>query len=357
MKKEHGGNVYKVSRETGMDIKDIIDFSANINPLGIPASGKKAIEESIEGLVNYPDPDYIDFRKAIGRLHDLDYASVVPGNGAIDSLFAAVEAVQPKKVLVSVPSFVEYEKAVEKSGAEYVPSYRLEDEAYTFNVDRFINDMKTDIDLGVICNPNNPTGDIIGPEDIEKILKHCQSIGAYLLVDEAFMEFAERLGQETCIGLTEKYKGLIVSRSLTKYYAVPGLRCGYLITKDVNILEKLLSKAQPWKLNHLADRFSQSVVFDEAYNSQTGAWFREENSSLKKALDSIPGLKVNDSYANYLFFKYEGGADMAKSLLERGIMIRTCHNYDGMGENYFRVAIKDKASNEKLIMALKQICE
>ena len=357
MKKEHGGNVYKVSRETGVGIEELLDFSANINPLGIPDSGRKAIENSIEGLVNYPDPDYIDFRKALGKLHGLDYTSIVPGNGAIDSLFAAVEAVRPKKVLVSVPSFVEYEKAAEKSGAEYVPSYRLEKEAYTFNVDRFIEDIGPDIDLAVVCNPNNPTGDIVSNQDIEKILHHCQEVGAYLLVDEAFMEFAEHLGQESCIRLVEKYKALIVSRSLTKYYAVPGLRCGYLISTDTIILERLFNHAQPWKLNHLADRFSQSVILDEVYNTRTGEWFREENPRLKKALDSIPGLKVNESYANYLFFKYNGQEDLVESLLEKGIMIRTCHNYDGMGQSYFRVAVKDKVSNEWLIKALEEICE
>lgn len=357
MKKEHGGNVYKVSRETGIDICEIIDFSANINPLGIPASGKKAIEESIEGLVNYPDPDYIDFRKAVGKRHGLSYKNIVPGNGAIDSLFSAMEAVRPKKVLVSVPSFVEYEKAAEKSGAEYVPSYRREDEAYTFNVNRFIEDIKEDIDLAVICNPNNPTGDIVQTQDIERILKHCQSVGAYLLIDEAFMEFAEHMGQVTCIGLIDKYKALIVSRSLTKYYAVPGLRSGYLISSDDTILNRLLNEAQPWKLNHLADAFSQRVIFDQAYDMETGKWFREENPRLKKALDSIRGLKVNESYSNYLFFKYDGQADIVKDLLNKGIMIRTCHNYDGMGDNYFRVAVKDKDSNEKLIAALEEICE
>jgi len=354
MIKEHGGNVYKISRENNIKIEDIIDFSANINPLGVPESGQKAILDAINGLVNYPDPDYMDFRKAIADHHGLSYECIVPGNGAIDSLFSAVAAVNPNKVLVSVPSFVEYEKAVKKSGAEYIPAYRDEEENYALNIEKFISEIHNDIDLVIICNPNNPTGDLVTFDDMVKILNKCKANGTYLLVDEAFMEFAEHFGAKSLDCLIDQYSNLIVSRSLTKYYAVPGLRAGYLIVSDEAIQTNLLTRAEPWKLNYLADQFTQAVLQDENYVHATEKWIVEENKSLYKGLQAIKGIEPVESYANYIFFKcfYP---NLKEALLEKSIMIRTCHNYDGMHDNYYRVAVKDKKSNDTLIRVLDEI--
>lgn len=357
MKKEHGGNVYKISRETGMDITDIIDFSANINPLGIPESGKDAIINGISGLVNYPDPEYIEFRKAVGKHHDIDYRRIVPGNGAIDSLFAAVAAVRPNKVLVSVPSFVEYEKAVEKAGAEYIPSYRLEENGYGFNTGRFIDDISEEIDLAVLCNPNNPTGDLVSFDDIVLILEKCRKTKTYLLLDEAFMEFAEHFGARSAVELIPSYPELIVSRSLTKYFAVPGLRAGYLVVGSGEVRDRLLDTAEPWKLNYLADKFCQQVLVDKVYSLQTENWILAENEKLYIALNEIEHLSASRSYANYIFLKYIGEANLKEALLGKGIMIRSCDNYDGIGQSYYRVAVKDSDSNKKLIDALTEICK
>ena len=353
--KEHGGNVYKVSRETGLDISDIIDFSANINPLGVPESGKQALVESIEGLVNYPDPDYVEFCKAVGAHHDVDYRRVIPGNGAIDSLYSAVAAVEPKKVLVSVPSFVEYERAVNKVGAEYIPSYRDEEDKYIFNTEKFIEDITHDIDLAIICNPNNPTGDLVAKDDIVKILEKCRKCGSHLLLDEAFMEFAELLDAESSVDLIGCYPELIISRSLTKFYAVPGLRSGYLIVGNGVIRDRIKNASEPWKLNHFADVFSRTVLLDEEYIKATKEWLTQENQKLFIELSKIEWLEVNESYANYIFFKCKKDIDLKNELMKSGIMIRSCTNFDGMGSNRYRVAVKDEKSNNKLLESLRVV--
>ncbi len=353
MIKEHGGNVYKVSRETGIPVEDIIDFSANINPLGVPKTGRVAIENAIDGLINYPDPEYVEFRKAVAQHHGVDYELIVPGNGAIDSLFTAVAATNPKSVLVSVPSFVEYEKAVEKIGAKYVAAYRNEENAYVFNVDDFISQINEEIDLVVLCNPNNPSGDLVAVQDIERILQTCRKFKAFFLLDEAFMEFAELLGGQSSIPLLKKYPELIVSRSLTKFFAVPGLRSGYLIVGDQAVRDHIRNISEPWKLNHFADMFSRAVVTDSEYLENTKEWLLSENSKLLDRLSEIDWIKVNKSYANYLFFKCLKDIDLKSELIKHGIMIRSCHNYDGIQSGYYRVAVKDAASNEKLIEALK----
>lgn len=355
MKKEHGGNVYKISRDTGLNINDIIDFSANINPLGVPDSGRKAILDSIDGLINYPDPDYIEFRKAIAKHHKIDFENIVPGNGAIDSLFSAVAAVMPNKVLVSVPSFVEYEKAVEKAGAVYVPSYRGESDAYRFNTDGFIDDINEDVDLVVLCNPNNPTGDYVSKDDILRILKRCREVSAHFLLDEAFMEFAEHFGAESAIPYVADYPELIVSRSLTKYFAVPGLRAGYLVVGSDVIRDRLVGGAEPWKLNHFADHFTRSVIEDEQYCKDTEMWLRKENKELYEALKGISDLEVHESYANYLFLRCLKLDDLKDRMLMKGIAIRSCDNYDGIGQGYYRVAVKDSDSNRKLVDAFKDV--
>ncbi len=355
MIKEHGGNIYKISRERGYSIDQIIDFSANINPVGIPESGRMAIVSAIDSLVNYPDPDYIDFKEAVAKHHDLSPAYVFPGNGAIDSLYSAVMAANPKRVLVSVPSFVEYEKAIEKAGAQYTPVYRSESEGYKFEISTLLDALEPSVDLVVICNPNNPTGDLINHSDIVRILDKCKAVGAVLLLDEAFMEFAEHLGAVSAIELITKYENLIISRSLTKYYAVPGLRAGYLLTSNEQILRRLGEQGEPWKLNTLADEFSRAVLKDQAYVRATQAWIEHEGVKLLGALNQFNEIKAYESYGNYIFIKWSGEGELREILLNRGIAIRTCNNYDGIGRGYYRIAVKDECSNNKLIEVLKEL--
>ncbi len=355
MIKEHGGNIYKISRDYGYALDDILDFSANINPLGVPEKGRAAIAASVDSLVNYPDPDYYDFCTAVAKHHNLDASMVFPGNGAIDSLYSAVRAASPEKVLVSVPSFVEYEKAVAKADALYVPAYRKEEGGYRFDVETFLEQITEDVDLAILCNPNNPTGDLVSRASILRILEKCRSVGAYLLLDEAFMEFAEHLGAESSVDLLASHKELIVSRSLTKYYAVPGLRAGYLLVSDARIMDALRSNAEPWKLNALADAFSRAVLTDKAYDKATGEWIRTESAQLLSALNAFEDISAYATYGNYIFFRFAGNLDLKKEMLGRGIAIRSCDNYDGIGKGYYRVAVKDKTSNGTLIEILGEV--
>ena len=379
----HGGNIYKVFREK--NIKEILDYSSNINPYGIPESLKKRITENLEVLERYPDPDYVELRQKLANLNKVNLSDIILGNGATEIIFLFMKVINPKKILIVSPTFGEYERAVKateisgdtvdlscsngdnknienkKIEIEYFELKESDD--FKLNIGNLKNELENKYDLLIICNPNNPTGKFLKLAQTEEILKECNKYDTKLFIDEAFIEFLSDGMKESIINTEENKKNLFVTRAFTKFFAIPGLRLGYGMYFDKELEQKISEKKEPWSVNNIAEMAGLTVLDDTEYIGKTLKWITEEKIYMYEKLNEISGIKVYETEVNFITGKideklFSEGLNvkvLREKMLEQGILIRDASNFNFLDERFFRLAIKDRASNERVIEAMKEI--
>ena len=379
----HGGNIYKVFREK--NIKEILDYSSNINPYGIPESLKKRITENLEVLERYPDPDYVELRQKLANLNKVNLSDIILGNGATEIIFLFKKVINPKKILIVSPTFGEYERAVKateisgdtvdlscsngdnknienkKIEIEYFELKESDD--FKLNIENLKNELENKYDLLIICNPNNPTGKFLKLAQTEEILKECNKYDTKLFIDEAFIEFLSDGMKESIINTEENKKNLFVTRAFTKFFAIPGLRLGYGMYFDKELEQKISEKKEPWSVNNIAEMAGLTVLDDTEYIGKTLKWITEEKIYMYEKLNEISGIKVYETEVNFITGKideklFSEGLNvkvLREKMLEQGILIRDASNFNFLDERFFRLAIKDRASNERVIEAMKEI--
>ena len=349
-KAAHGGNIYKKARELGIAEAAILDFSANLSPLGIPNGVKQSMIDGIEGLIHYPDPDCALLTEAIADFDKVKVSQVLCGNGGADLLFRLSLALKPKKALLPVPTFVEYEEALKSVDTEVEHFYLEQD----FKVkDNILDAMKEEHDFLVICNPNNPTGLLVERELLLRILDKAKMLGITVLVDECFLEIYPGEKEYTLKEYLEQYSNLIILKSFTKMYAIPGVRLGYVLSGNEGLLQKMKACGQAWSVSHIAQAAGVAALKEMDYRKQTIDLIEKENAFMKARLSKLP-IQLYDGVANYLFFRVPGVEDLDKKLENHGIMIRNCSNYVNLGNDYFRVAVRSREDNLKLIYAMEE---
>lgn len=362
----HGGNIYKIFREKNID--KILDYSSNINPYGLPENLKKEIFEKLFVLERYPDPDYIELREKIAEKNNLNIENIIVGNGATEIIFLFMKILSPKKVLIVSPTFGEYERAIKASTLANdnleINYFELKEaENFVLNIKNLETELENNYDLLILCNPNNPTGQFLKLKKLEEILKICEQKNTKLFVDEAFVEFVEDWENESIINSKEKKENLFVIRAFTKFFAIPGLRLGYGICFNNNLLKKMLEKKEPWSVNNIADLAGKTVLDDENYIQKTKEWIKDQKKYMYENLNKIEGLRAYKTEVNFILLKIEDnllekGLDvknLRKKMLEKGILIRDASNFIYLNKYYFRLAIKDKLNNEKVIETLTSI--
>ena len=379
----HGGNIYKIFREK--NIKEILDYSSNINPYGIPESLKKRITENLEILERYPDPDYVELRQKLSNLNKVNLSDIILGNGATEIIFLFMKVINPKKILIVSPTFGEYERAVKateisgdtvslsssngdnknienkKIEIEYFELKESDD--FKLNIGNLKNELENKYDLLIICNPNNPTGKFLKLAQTEEILKECNKYDTKLFIDEAFIEFLADGMKESIINTEENKKNLFVTRAFTKFFAIPGLRLGYGMYFDKELEKKISEKKEPWSVNNFAEMAGLTVLDDAEYIEKTLKWIAEEKKYMYEKLNEISGIKVYETEVNFITGKideklFSEGLNvkiLREKMLEQGILIRDASNFKFLDERFFRLAIKDRASNERVIEAMKEI--
>ena len=362
----HGGNIYKIFREKNID--KILDYSSNINPYGLPENLKKEIFEKLFVLERYPDPDYIELREKIAEKNNLNIENIIVGNGATEIIFLFMKILSPKKVLIVSPTFGEYERAIKAStladDSLEINYFELKEaENFVLNIKNLETELENNYDLLILCNPNNPTGQFLKLKKIEEILKICEQKNTKLFVDEAFVEFVEDWENESIINSKENKENLFIIRAFTKFFAIPGLRLGYGICFNNNLLKKMLEKKEPWSVNNIADLAGKTVLDDENYIQKTKEWIKDQKKYMYENLNKIEGLRAYKTEVNFILLKIEDnllekGLDvknLRKKMLEKGILIRDASNFIYLDKHYFRLAIKDKLNNEKVIETLTSI--
>jgi threonine-phosphate decarboxylase len=368
MKFEHGGNIYSLAEELKIQERKVIDFSASINPLGVSKKVKAEIRKHLKYLHNYPDPEAKRLRKYLAQYHRIDPEMILCGNGSTELIYLIARALKPKNVLIPAPTFSEYERACKASGELRVMSYELKRENnFDINPDEFISALRTPnsnppfppllkggegglCDMAFLCNPNNPTGRLLKKENVLKIAEAAKNLKCVLVVDEAFIDFCP---EDTMINEVQNNPYLIVLRSMTKFYALSGLRIGYGVFPE-HLIETLKRYKEPWTVNSLAQRAAVIALKDKVYRKETSRLMAEEKRFLEKDFKKL-GIEFFQSDANFYLLKISNAHEIYKQLKKKGILVRDCSNFGGLDATYIRVAVKSRGENKILLRELSAI--
>ncbi|MFC1856244.1 cobyric acid synthase [Thermodesulfobacteriota bacterium] len=344
----HGGNYWQYAKKSGKNLEDILDFSANINPLGPPKWLRAIISSKIDLLTNYPDPDCSELTEKIAGKFSVEPNEIIVGNGSTEILYMLPRALKAKRALIVVPSYIDYEKAVNLAGMPVERFSLYDTNDFMLDLDSLASQLKGD-ELVFIGRPDNPIGSVVDAGALRE-LAHNKADTTFV-VDEAFIDFVE--GADSLI--QDRPKNVIVLRSFTKIFAIPGLRLGCAVA-DAEVISALKKIQPPWSVNTLSQYVGAECLDDDEYVKNTQEYVRLEREALQKRISSISGLKVFDASANYLLVRIDkdgiGAKDLYDNMMKKGIAIRVCDNYDGLDGRFFRVAVKRSDENEKLVVAL-----
>lgn len=340
---QHGGDIYQH--------KNILDFSANINPLGIPEKVLDAAWKGTQLSYYYPDPRCDELREEIARVSKIPKEYIIMGNGAADLIFSLAYGLKPRKALIPVPTFHEYEKALCSAGCEISYYFMKEQVSFTLEED-FLGSITKDLDIIFLCNPNNPTGHLLSRDFLKKVLNQCEECGILLVVDECFIDFIEEPETFSLKELTMNTKNLFILKAFTKTYGIPGLRLGYGYTSNTNLLLKMREATQAWNVSLPAQMAGIAALKEVEYLKETALLIKKERKFLISALKEL-GFIVYGSKANYIFF--HGSKNLYEKCLYKGILIRDCSNYKGLEDGYYRVAVRKHEDNRKLIHIFMEV--
>ena len=352
MERTHGGDWAAYQREYGTAP---LDFSANVSPLGVPEGVRAAIAAAAGEADRYPDPACTALREAIAAREGVAAGQVLCGNGASDLIWRAVYAAKPRRALVTAPTFGEYEAALEAVGCEVVRCPLDETFRLRKNVLEQIDD---NIDVIILCQPNNPSGVTIDPALLREVVKRCAARSAAsgricrLLLDECFIDFLDAPEQYTAKGLLTAFPNLLLIKAFTKLYGIAGVRLGYALCADAAFLGAMRRSGPSWAVSHLAQEAGLAALRETGYVERVRRLVRTERPWLSDRLSSL-GLCVVPGEANFLLFRCETPLDAA--LRERGILIRRCGDFAGLDDTWYRVAVRTRADNERLIAAIGEV--
>lgn len=345
----HGGDIETFVSEFGAQP---IDLSANINPFGVPEAVRAAMHRAVDECAHYPDPFCRAARQAVAEAEGIPADMVYCGNGAADVLDRLAAVLRPKRVLLTAPTFAEYERTL--TGAEI--NFHMLRESEDFAVtERLLSDISSKYDAVYLCNPNNPTGRTAQPELMRRIVQKCAENSVYLIADECFNDFLLDAEQHSLSGLLEAFPCLILLRAYTKMFAVPGVRFGWCMTSDRTVIDGLYRAGQPWNVSVIAQACAEAAAKQTGWREQTARRIAGERAYLADGLHSC-GVRVYPGEANFLLFR-SSDEKLDEKLRKQGIMIRNCSNYRGLGPGFYRTAVKTRDASEKLLHALRQIQE
>ena len=345
---EHGGNVHRLANELD-GAASILDFSANINPLGPPAWIRSLVNRDLHHISHYPDPTCEELKKAIAATYGVKPEMVVPANGTTELLYLLPSLIERRKIVIPVPCYIDYLKVFETHGFDIELLMPESEERLTPAMQRFVKILGGG-ETVILGNPVNPTGSLF--DDLQIIALARRFPDSLFIIDEAFHDFVSPF---TTVG--GRADNIISLNSLTKFFAIPGLRAGFGIFPEP-YRSRLASRLPPWSVNVLSQKVAVKCLEDRDYCRRSVSVCSELRNRLKKDLEKFEQLKVHEAHANYLLVKLTRGLSgeaLYRQLLDRGIVIRRCSNYIGLGDNFIRVAVRTGVENDRLIDSLADI--
>ena len=373
MSKIHGGNIFQFAHEQRIEPYEVVDFSANINPLGPSQRGLDALNVQLRYISHYPDATNDDVLNAIADTYEMDKHQIIVGNGAAELLYAICRLPGYTGAFVPAPGFSEYKEALEASkipvldifyrpreddnGKPYfeVPYLALE----TFAAELKGQDGRIIVFLG---NPNNPDGTLLDKDHIRTVASMLKDANSLLVIDESFIDFVGndplQDNEHSMRSLVNEFDNIIVVHSFTKFYAVPGLRIGAAFTNET-LITQLQQYIPSWSVNTLAQAYTKAALNDVDYIKRTKQELNEERAFMYNALDDIEGITVYPPSANFILFQVNQEGITANYINEElkkyNMIVRNCDSYVGLTNHWVRIAIKDHDTNIKLVDKLTNI--
>jgi threonine-phosphate decarboxylase len=330
--------------------KNIVDFSSNINPY-LPQNLEKYTVEALKNCIKYPDINYIELKNSISEYLNLDANFIIPGNGASEIIYLIMKCIEGPLGIIN-PTFSEYERAAKLNNVEVIDLY-FENDEFDLN----INQIKESIERFkylFICNPNNPTGKV---KNIKELLELMKNQGKFLIVDETFMEFVYEEKDYSLVKYIESYDNLIIIKAVTKFFGLPGIRLGYGLTSNKELLLKMYLHKEPWTINSFAENICKYILKDKDYINQSKSYFREEIRYMVESLKKIPNIKVYSTDTNFILIKLKDIKSIElkeKMFIYKNILIRDASNFKNIDDSYIRIAIKTRKENDLIIKALRE---
>ncbi|SHE32426.1 pyridoxal phosphate-dependent aminotransferase [Clostridium fallax] len=352
----HGANLFDLANKLGFKETEFMDFSSNINPFGSSIKAKKAVINNINMVSIYPDPEYKKLKASISEYCICKKENIILGSGATELISSFIKTINPKKTLLLSPAYSEYEHELKKINSTITKYFSNEFDNFKIN----INDIKTilkneNYDLIIICNPNNPTGFAFTKEEIKYLLKDSN---AFVMIDETYIEFT-KTSEFSSTSLVDNFENLFVIRGTSKFFSTPGIRLGYGLISNKNILNKIYEHLDLWNINIFASIMGEIMFKDKDYINLIQNNMETEREYLLKELNEVKGLKVFHSNGNFILCKIDNEFLTAKNLynklLHKKIIIRDCTSFEGLDKYFFRVCILKPNENKLLIKELKNI--
>lgn len=347
----HGGDLKKFAGQFGIQIEDIVDFSSNVTPLGLPETVREIYPDLLWGIVSYPDPFASELRAEIAGYYSFSPENVVAGNGSMGVLSLVIRSLAPKRALIVEPCFSEYRRLLHLSGAQIRSVALSERNQFQFSLKELLESL-AGVDFLILGHPNNPTGTALSCEQLQELLCECGRRNVFTVIDEAFVDWCPPLSVACEI---KKNSSLIVLRSLTKFYGLAGVRAGYGLSSK-RLIETLQARQEPWSMNGIAQALSIAALRDENFRIQSLRWFEEESRWFCEGLSALEGFQVFPSRANFFLIKAadKNARDLYRFCGEKGFYIRTLENFPGLGDSFFRLSIRKRAENERILTLLKE---
>ena len=353
----HGSDMQKIEEIYGIKESDIVSFSANVNPLGLPGKLRSQLPSHLDVLTSYPDREYTALRRVIG-----DYAGASPdhiavGNGSSELISLYIHALAPKKALIIGPTYSEYANEVASAGGSYEYFRLREEDGFVPDLEALKAELSAGYDLFILCNPNNPTSGALTSAQLQQLL----SLGIFTLVDETYVEFAEDMDRITAVPLTERFENLAVLRGVSKFFSSPGLRLGYSICSNSLIRERVTSLQVPWSINSLAEAAGRLMFTDEEFKKATRGLIFPQRQLMFDQVNAMGIYKAYPPCANFILVRILKDGITASHVFDtailQGLMIRDCSTFEYLDESYFRFCIMSPDDNQRLLNCLKSLVQ
>ena len=355
----HGSDLEKIEKVFGIKKENIVSYSANVNPLGISHKLREVLSQHLDAITRYPDREYTKLRQCIANYTGAQMENIIMGNGSTELISLFIQTNHPKKAMILGPTYSEYERDINLGGGTCIYFPLKEENNFQMDVNALCHQLDDNLDLLILCNPNNPTSSAITRKEMRRILDACMEHGIFVMVDETYVEFAPDEKNVTSVSLTNYYSNLIILRGTSKFFASPGLRLGYAITGNRDVAKEINTRKDPWTINSLAEIAGQIMFQDQDYIRETKELITSERERLYQELSSWDTVRVYEPQANFILMKIlKEGVDaeiLFEHCIRKGMMIRNCSTFPFLDSQFIRFCIMSPEDNDRLMDAFREL--